>query len=117
MALVYRRVDRVFSGGGGAASGGAGGDGTPAGSSAGAGDGRSGGGEGAVPRSADSVGRPPDPGREVCEGDCLLLETAGTPGTGDLALVRAGGVESLCRWDVERPGELIGIVVGIRRRL
>jgi hypothetical protein len=58
-----------------------------------------------------------DSGCEVCEGDCLLLETAGTPGAGDLALVRDGGVESLCRWDGERSGELLGIVVGIRRRL
>jgi len=56
-------------------------------------------------------------GGEVCEGDCLLLETAGTPGAGDLALVRSGGVESLCRWDDDRAGEVLGIVVGIRRRL
>jgi hypothetical protein len=58
-----------------------------------------------------------DAGCEVCEGDCLLLETAGTPGAGDLALVRRDGVESLCRWDGDRSGEVLGIVVGIRRRL
>lgn len=110
MALVYRRVDRVLSGGGDGGSGSRSGSGrATAGSAVGAGEsGR---------RSADPGGRPADPGREIREGDCLLLETAGTPGTGDLALVRTGGVESLCRWDGGRSGELVGIVVGIRRRL
>ena len=55
-------------------------------------------------------------GGEVREGDCLLLETVGDPGKGELALVRRGGIESLCRWDEKRPGEILGIVVGIRRK-
>ncbi len=54
-------------------------------------------------------------GGEVREGDCLLLETAGEPGKGELTLVRRGGIESLCRWDGKRPEEILGIVVGIRR--
>lgn len=54
---------------------------------------------------------------EVCEGDCLLLETAGEPGKGELTLVRSGGVESLCRWNGKLPDEILGIVVGIRRKL
>jgi hypothetical protein len=56
-------------------------------------------------------------GGEVCEGDCLLLETAGEPGDGELALVRRDGIESLCRWDERRSEEILGIVVGIRRKL
>jgi hypothetical protein len=56
-------------------------------------------------------------GGEVREGDCLLLETSGEPERGGLALVRRGGVESLSRWDEGRPGEVLGIVVGIRRKL
>lgn len=94
MALVYRRVDRVLSG-----------------------DVEGGSGDGGSTDIEDAGRRLGDSGCEVCEGDCLLLETAGTPGAGDLALVRTGGVESLCRWDGERSGELLGIVVGIRRRL
>ena len=54
---------------------------------------------------------------EVCEGDCLLLETAGEPGKGELTLVRSGGIESLCRWNGKCAEEILGIVVGIRRKL
>jgi hypothetical protein len=54
---------------------------------------------------------------EVCEGDCLLLETAGEPEKGELTLVRSGGIESLCRWNGKCPEEILGIVVGIRRKL
>jgi len=56
-------------------------------------------------------------GGEVREGDCLLLETVGEPGKGELTLVRRGGIESLCRWDAKGPKEILGIVVGIRRGL
>jgi hypothetical protein len=56
-------------------------------------------------------------GGEVCEGDCLLLETTGEPGDGELALVRREGIESLCRWDESRSGNVLGIVVGIKRKL
>ncbi len=56
-------------------------------------------------------------GGEVCEGDCLLLETAGEPGDGELTLVKRDGVESLCRWDESRSEAVLGIVVGIRRKL
>ena len=56
-------------------------------------------------------------GGEVCEGDCLLLETAGEPGAGELALVKRDGIESLCRWDESRSEPVLGIVVGIRRKL
>ena len=54
---------------------------------------------------------------EVCEGDCLLLETAAEPVSGELALIRRDGVESLCRWDESWPEEVLGIVVGIKRKL
>jgi hypothetical protein len=56
-------------------------------------------------------------GGEVREGDCLLLETAGEPGEGELALVRRGGIESLCRCEGNGSDEILGIVVGIRRKL
>jgi hypothetical protein len=56
-------------------------------------------------------------GGEVCEGDCLLIETAGEPGRGELALVMRDGIESLRRCDGSVPGEVLGIVVGIRRKL
>jgi len=55
-------------------------------------------------------------GGEVREGDCLLLETAGEPGNGELTLVRRDGIESLCRWDGKWPREILGIGVGIRRK-
>lgn len=53
---------------------------------------------------------------EVREGDCLLLDTGRVPGKGDLALVRSGKAEALCRWD-GRGGEVLGLVIGVRRRL
>jgi hypothetical protein len=55
-------------------------------------------------------------GGEVREGDCLLLETAGEPGRGELTLVRRGGIESLCRWDGSGVESVLGIVVGIKRK-
>ena len=52
---------------------------------------------------------------EVREGDRLIIETDGPPPHGGLVLVRDGGVESLRRWDGEPSGELVGLVVGIKR--
>ena len=54
---------------------------------------------------------------EVCEGDCLLLETSAEPARGDLALIRRDGKEWDGRWGGSRSGAVRGIVVGIRRKL
>ena len=57
-------------------------------------------------------------GGEVREGDRLLLETGRAPRRGELALVRAGTVETLRRWDGGRGGgAIVGVVIGIKRRL
>ena len=56
-------------------------------------------------------------GGEVREGDCLLIETAGEPARGELALVTRGGIESLRRCDGNGTEGVLGIVVGIRRKL
>jgi hypothetical protein len=54
---------------------------------------------------------------EVREGDCLLLETGRAPREGELALVRAEKVEALCRWGRGCGREVIGVVIGVKRRL
>lgn len=54
---------------------------------------------------------------EVREGDCLLLETGRRPKKGELALIRRGRVETLCRWDGQAEEDLLGLVIGVRRRL
>ena len=54
---------------------------------------------------------------EVREGDCLLLEPDAAPREGELVLVRRGAVESVCRWRRGCDGEVLGVVVGVKRRL
>jgi hypothetical protein len=54
---------------------------------------------------------------EVREGDCLLIEVGRAPMEGELALVKRGAVEALCRWSGGREGEPLGLVIGVRRRL
>ena len=60
--------------------------------------------------SADAAG-------EVREGDCLLLEMGRRPASGELALVRRGRAETLCRWDGRDGGEVLGVVIGVKRKL
>ena len=50
-------------------------------------------------------------------GEYVLVEEGGTPGEGELVIVRVNGAERICRWDREVEGEVVGVVVGIRRRL
>jgi len=50
-------------------------------------------------------------------GDYLLLERNGVPRRGDLALIRVDGVERVCRWGDGVDGEVVGVVIGIRKRL
>lgn len=54
---------------------------------------------------------------EVREGDCLLLDTGRKPGNGELALVKRGKAESLCRWNGRSVGDVLGLVIGVRRKL
>jgi hypothetical protein len=54
---------------------------------------------------------------EVREGDRLLIDADRKPESGELALVRRGRVETLCRWHGAGDGEVIGLVVGVRRKL
>ena len=57
-------------------------------------------------------------GGSVREGDRLLLETGRPPRPGELALVRRGRGEALRRWTGgEGTVEVVGVVIGIRRRL
>ena len=58
-----------------------------------------------------------DAAGEVREGDCLLLEMGAAPREGELALVRRGAVEVVCRWGSGCGGEVLGVVVGVKRRL
>jgi hypothetical protein len=58
-----------------------------------------------------------DAGGEVREGDCLLLEMGRSPVDGELALVRRGRAEALRRWDGECGGEVLGVVIGVKRKL
>lgn len=53
----------------------------------------------------------------VREGDCLLLETGRRPIDGELALVRRGRAETLCRWDGRDGDEVLGVVIGVKRKL
>ncbi len=50
-------------------------------------------------------------------GDYVLVEEGGVPGEGELVIIRVNGAERICRWDREVEGEVVGVVVGIRRRL
>jgi hypothetical protein len=54
---------------------------------------------------------------EVCEGDCLLLETGRRPAEGELALVRRGSAEVLCRWNGQDGADVLGVVIGVKRKL
>lgn len=56
-------------------------------------------------------------GGEVGEGDCLLLELGRSPREGELALVRRGKGEALCRWKEGSGEEVLGVVIGVKRRL
>ena len=57
-----------------------------------------------------------DAGGEVRAGDMLLLENDRAPRGGELVLVRRGAVEAVCRWDESCVGEIVGVVIGIKRR-
>ena len=54
---------------------------------------------------------------EVSEGDNLLLETGRRPAAGELALVRRGRAEALCRWSDQEGVDVMGVVIGIKRKL
>lgn len=56
-------------------------------------------------------------GGEVQEGDCLLLELDRRPASGELALVRRGRAEALCRWDGRDGVDVVGVVIGVKRKL
>lgn len=56
-------------------------------------------------------------GGEVREGDCLLLEMGCLPRKGELALVRRGKTEAICRWRGGSGDDVLGVVIGIKRRL
>ena len=58
-----------------------------------------------------------EPGGEVKEGDCLLLETGRRPLQGELALVKRGKAEALCRWSGREGDEVLGVVLGVKRKL
>ena len=51
------------------------------------------------------------------EGDCLLLEMGRSPAAGELALVRRGRAEELRRWNGEGGVEVLGVVIGVKRKL
>jgi hypothetical protein len=56
-------------------------------------------------------------GTEVREGDRLLLEVGRSPRSGELALVRRGKIDALCRWEREGCGDVLGVVIGVKRKL
>jgi hypothetical protein len=56
-------------------------------------------------------------GGEAREGDRLLLETDRLPRPGELALVREGRTEVLRRWDAAGDAPVVGVVIGVKRRL
>ena len=56
-------------------------------------------------------------GGEAKEGDRLLLETGRMPRPGELALVRTGRTEILCRWNGGRRDSVVGVVIGVKRKL
>jgi len=57
-----------------------------------------------------------DAGGEVRAGDTLLLEDDRVPRGGELVLVRRGAAEAIRRWDESGDDEVVGIVIGIKRR-
>ena len=57
-----------------------------------------------------------DAGGEVRAGDTLLLEDDRVPRGGELVLVRHGAAEAVRRWDGTDDGEVMGVVIGIKRR-
>lgn len=57
-----------------------------------------------------------DAGGEVRAGDTLLLEDDRVPRGGELVLVRRGAAEAVRRWDGADDGEIVGVVIGIKRR-
>ena len=57
-----------------------------------------------------------DAGGEVRVGDTLLLEDDRVPRGGELVLVRRGAAEAIRRWDGADDGEVVGVVIGIKRR-
>ena len=57
-----------------------------------------------------------DAGGEVREGDTLLVEDDHRPRGGELVLVRRGAAEAVRRWDESCEGEIVGVVIGIKRR-
>lgn len=57
-----------------------------------------------------------DAGGEVRAGDTLLLEDDRVPRGGELVLVRRGGAEAVRRWDGAEDDEIVGVVIGIKRR-
>ena len=58
-----------------------------------------------------------DAGGEVRDGDCLLLEMGRRPLAGELALVKRGQGEALCRWNGQDGVEVLGVVIGVKRKL
>jgi hypothetical protein len=56
-------------------------------------------------------------GGEVREGDCLLIDPARRPEEGALTLVKRGRLEVLCRWHGGRVDDVLGLVIGVKRRL
>lgn len=56
-------------------------------------------------------------GGEVREGDCLLIDDDLSPAEGELALVKRGRTEALCRWRGGPADDLLGMVIGIKRKL
>ena len=57
-----------------------------------------------------------DAGGEVQAGDTLLLEDDRMPRGGELVLVRHGAAEAVRRWDGADDEEVVGVVIGIKRR-
>ena len=49
-------------------------------------------------------------------GDTLLLEDDRVPRGGDLVLARRGAAEVVRRWEGKDDGEVVGVVIGIKRR-
>ncbi len=56
-------------------------------------------------------------GGEVRENDRLLLDVSRIPEEGELTLVRKGKVELLGRWREEEGNDVVGVVIGIKRKL
>jgi hypothetical protein len=57
-----------------------------------------------------------DAGGEVRAGDTLLLEDDRVPREGELVLVKRGAVEAVRRWDGAGDEEVVGVVIGIKRK-